>query len=583
MSEQANKKQILRDRALQIQAGVLAGGTGVLADLILQQGWQGLLIAGAATGALAYYAPEYAPGIKERIAICKERIEEMRIALPYALRMRTPIDISDEAIEEHARSMGLDIEDEQITEAIVEDGISLQYDVVSNTEQRSNAIFPDYRPDETLRIGQAIDKEALAKLISAHQKREKAPVVIGSRFEPHINSFFGKGVILAAAQGSGKSMLNGLIIEQAGSCDVPVIIFDHKGEYAPIVELSYLNGLIAGGEQAQRKATKIGASYFHLTIENAQHFVAKVFAEHCQAVIMLPSYGDSWVARAEIVAAVGQALMGYAAQRRAEEKVVLPCLVFLDEAQLYIPQNAELLPPEARENRRVLNALSNAFFALVSNGRSNGYTMCFATQSLTYIAKWAIKSSQIKVLMRHVEYNDLNMCEEIIGSRGVATREDMETMPPGVGVVFGFTPKPMIVQFDRRESRDESETPGIERLRAHVEREVHTDELELTTVTVSSQNGPSEHENEARKTYGYGRNGGHETASEEAVRGQNEAVTTVTMPDGWTEKKAALVPGLYRVFGDLDDCLKGLEFSTSQKNRDFAREILKQQGLWKEK
>jgi hypothetical protein len=38
-------------------------------------------------------------------------------------------------------------------------------------------------------------------------------------------------------------------------------------------------------------------------------------------------------------------------------------------------------------------------------------------------------------------------------------------MPPGTGVVFGFTPKPIVVKFDRRQSRDVSETPGIERLR----------------------------------------------------------------------------------------------------------------------
>jgi hypothetical protein len=123
-----------------------------------------------------------------------------------------------------------------------------------------------------------------------------------------------------------------------------------------------------------------------------------------------------------------------------------------------------LLPPEARENKDVLDSLSNAYFALVSNGRSNGYTMCFATQSLTYIAKWAIKSSQIRVIMRHVEVNDLDMCERMI-AESVASREQIESMPAGMGVVFGFTPKPMVVQFDRRASRDDSETPGIERLR----------------------------------------------------------------------------------------------------------------------
>ncbi len=326
-------------------------------------------------------------------------------------------------------------------------------------------VFPAYRQDETLRLGQAIDREALTKLTEAFQRDPRSRITVtGQRFEPHINALFGKSMILAAVQGSGKSMLNGLVIEQSGECDAPVIVLDHKGEYVPITELTHLSGIIAGGESARKKAEKLGVSYFALTTENAYAFVEKVISEHLQAIVVLPSYGDSWLARATIVAEVGQALMRYSGRMRQEEKKVLPCLVFLDEAQLYLPQNVNLLPPEARRNSEVLENLSNAYFALVSNGRSNGYTMCFATQSLTYIAKWAIKSSQIRVIMRHVEVNDLDACERMV-SDTVATREEIESMPAGVGVVFGFTPKPMVVQFDRRESRDDSETPGIERLR----------------------------------------------------------------------------------------------------------------------
>jgi len=33
----------------------------------------------------------------------------------------------------------------------------------------------------------------------------------------------------------------------------------------------------------------------------------------------------------------------------------------------------------------------------------------------------------------------------------------------------------------------------------------------------------------------------------------------------------------------LDNSLQALGLSTAQRNRDFARSILKQQGLWKEK
>ena len=72
-------------------------------------------------------------------------------------------------------------------------------------------------------------------------------------------------------------------------------------------------------------------------------------------------------------------------------------------------------------------------------------------------------------------------------------------------------------------------------------------------------------------------------ASEDAVSPQNMDDTRVALPPGWTKEKMTLIPGFYRVFNNLDDALKAIEVSTHPRNRDFGREILKQQGLWKEK
>jgi hypothetical protein len=296
-------------------------------------------------------------------------------------------------------------------------------------------VFPPYPENETVCMGKV--------------------AATGQRFDPHFDGFFGKGFIAAAVQGSGKSMLCGNIIEQAGKCGVPAIVLDHKGEYDPITELSMLNGC------------RVGATNefdIMLTPENAYQVVSTMFENRYQMIVHLPSYGDGWIDRARIVAAVGKALMKYASVQRQQGNELLPCLVELDEAQLYIPQNVNLLPPEARRTPEVLEELSNSFFSLVSNGRSNGYTVFFATQSLTYIAKWAIKSSQIRIYMKHAEKNDLDMCEDTIPA-SVATREMIENFPPGTGVVFGLTPKAMVVTFDKKQSRDESETPNMQRLR----------------------------------------------------------------------------------------------------------------------
>ena len=317
----------------------------------------------------------------------------------------------------------------------VEEGIDFEVGTVP-------PLFPVYDEDVTLRLGRV--------------------VATGERFDPHFNALIGKGWVAAANQGFGKSILNGVIIERAGRCGLPVIVLDHKGEYHTVKELSFMNALLVG-DSGTDYALPIGNGSDELALY-ADAFIEHVMQGRYQAIISLPSYGSGWLGKATISAAIGQALMRYAEKQRRLGNKLLPCLVIMDEAQLYLPQDQTLLPPEALENKATLSELKNAYFALVSNGRSAGYTLGFATQSLTYLAKWAIKSSQVRIFGRHAEKNDLDMCESIINPL-VATRKDIETFPPGVGVVFGLTPQPMIVQFDKKQSRDESETPKMEMLR----------------------------------------------------------------------------------------------------------------------
>jgi len=318
-------------------------------------------------------------------------------------------------------------------------------------------VFPLYADRVTLHLGQAIDRRALQVLTSAYSHRSTVQVP-GRRFDPHFNQLIGKGWVAAANQGFGKSILNGVIIEQAGFCGLPVFVLDHKGEYRGVKALRFMNALIAGAE---------GNVDYILTEKNVDDFVQLVMTGRYQAIITLPSYGSGWTGKASIAAATGQALMRYAENQWRHGQTLFPALIIMDEAQLYLPQDQSLLPPEAIKNQNVLADLKNAYFALVSNGRSAGFTVGFATQSLTYLAKWAIKSSQIRIFGRHAEKNDLDACERIIDP-AIATRDEIESFPPGVGVVFGFTTKPMVVQFDRKQAQDLSQTPRIELLHASV-------------------------------------------------------------------------------------------------------------------
>ncbi len=71
----------------------------------------------------------------------------------------------------------------------------------------------------------------------------------------------------------------------------------------------------------------------------------------------------------------------------------------------------------------------------------------------------------------------------------------------------------------------------------------------------------------------------HEAAPEEAVSTQMEPLR----PVGWDEQKEFRFAGAFLAINHVDDSLKAIGFSTSQRNRDYARNLLKQQGLLKGK
>jgi hypothetical protein len=409
----------LRDiTLLHIEVGLVVAFIMGILTLILQWGWTGVYFGGAGAFLAGWKLTSY-------IRLLIEQVKDIQAERSQAKQIAAPKGDKDTRLLTNWRDDGDNV---LVPEEQAEH-------VTSSSETRFLPVFPTYPENETLRLG----KE----------------VATGRRFDPHFDMALGRGFVSAGVQGSGKSMLNGRIVEQAGKCDIPTVVLDHKGEYDPITELPFLNGF------------RVGATNefdFMLTVDNAYQLVSLVMKNHYQAVVNLPSYGDAWVDRAQIVAAVSKALMSYARNQFRQNKKPLPCLVLVDEAQLYIPQHRDLLPSEAQENRKALSDLNSTLYALATNGRSNGYTMLFSAPSLTFIAKAFIKSCEIKVLMKHTEKNDLDMCEEIV-NKSVAARQDMHTFPAGTGVVFGLTEDEMVVKFDKKQSDDRSETPKLARLR----------------------------------------------------------------------------------------------------------------------
>ncbi|GAC1628570.1 MAG: hypothetical protein NVS4B11_26660 [Ktedonobacteraceae bacterium] len=308
-------------------------------------------------------------------------------------------------------------------------------DVAPEQKQSQQPVFPHYSQDERLSLGYLAKVGRLA------------------RFDPHMDMLLGKGLIVAGVQGMGKSNIAALVLESASRCDMPAVMFDLKREYHTIVDVTP-NAIRAGHMSLQGSIP----GYFVLSVENADEFAQLVMTGKHQAIIDLPSYGEDLTAAAKVITVVVKSLMVWSKAQAEDDR--LPCLTMLDEAQVFLPQDQSLSPL----SRETLNSLQSAFWQMCNMGRSLGYTMCFFTQSIANLQKWAIKNCQRKVVGIHVEKNDLDRCVEEV-DEAVATREQIKTMPEGIGVVIGFTPLQHVVKFDKRLSHHVSNTPSVARLR----------------------------------------------------------------------------------------------------------------------
>ncbi len=302
-------------------------------------------------------------------------------------------------------------------------------------KKHEQAVFPQYPQNERLSLGYLTNVGKLA------------------RFDPHMDMLLGKGLIVAGVQGMGKSNIAALVQESASHCDMPTVMFDLKREFHTIVDVAP-NAIRAGHESLQGSIP----GYFVLSAENADEFAHMVMTGKHQAIIDLQSYGRNLTDAANIITAVLNSFLAWA--KAQGEDNCIPCLMMLDEAQMFLPQNPQLSILSAN----TINTLQAAFFEMCNMGRTLGYTMCFFTQSIANMQKWAIRNCQRKIVGIHVEKNDLDRCEEEV-DEDVATREKIKTLPEGVGVVIGFTPTQQLVKFDKRISRHVSNTPSIARLR----------------------------------------------------------------------------------------------------------------------
>lgn len=379
---------------------------------------------------------------------------------------------------------------------------------------------------------------------------------LGITFRPHPDYIFSNRIAILGMPGVGKSNAVAVFAEELGQFDAPFVIFDQKPEYAKLCSKKYLNN-------------PWFANASNLSPEDAYEFGQRIMDERLQVVLDLASYNnDDYAAIIMINLLVG--VREWEAARTNEFRI--PFMAFLEEADYWLPQSEQFAHVNKKkddEGKSLFNQLQAVFFHLVNRGRSWGMGIIASTQRPANIDNRLIAPCEWKLLLKANQPNDLKVyrafgCDPDVAP--VLCKGEAFVIGPDIRQVF---------QMRLRNSPDDAATPGLENLQRK----------QPTKAEVLDRNVPTplaqfEHKNEQDRPERSARNNDLPPASQDDGStdlddGTNERV----LPDGWTEKKAEMLIGFYRVFNSIDKALMALDLAQSQRNRECARNLLKEQGL----
>jgi Mn-dependent DtxR family transcriptional regulator len=265
-------------------------------------------------------------------------------------------------------------------------------------------------------------------------------------FRPDVNLVLREGIFACGCKGSGKTGVLAKIIEQimriAEQVDparrgIPGVVFDKEGDLLSLLEV-LPNGCLA----------------------DQQHWysAAEIIEYRLQVVVNL----QAWLKdeeRAAVIVSLVNDLIRYTSNQEQSKR--LPCPVFLDEAQYWLPQ--ESVSYLTRETQR---QLIDTFNILLSTGRKRGLTPFIFTQRIAQIDKSTI-SLGIQIFMRQVIDNDSKRCMDYIRSDVIEDKKRLATLSEGQGVVCLPGGVQLLIQFEERESTHLSHAPTVERVLTH--------------------------------------------------------------------------------------------------------------------
>src|SRR6266566_1410727 len=248
--------------------------------------------------------------------------------------------------------------------------------------------------------------------------------------QPDVDLLTTEGLIAFGVKGSGKSNLLALLVEQLRRFLLPQIILDSEREHQGVVNL-LPHGVIAS-------ASRCPSGY-------------DIIHKGLQVILDLQSWDTDEAAALAMCQLIGELFTTTTAQAPQER---VPCVIHLDEVGYWLPQEAvSYLSKETRK------ALADAFHKLASRGRKQGLTPFLYTQSISEVAKSAIRQAGVKVLMRQTLDVDLNRYCQYIQGATARTKKAIQAYPSGKAIVILPDGSQQRLQFHERESEHKGHTP----------------------------------------------------------------------------------------------------------------------------
>jgi len=263
----------------------------------------------------------------------------------------------------------------------------------------------------------------------------------------------GKAVFICGIRRQGKTTLGALLAEQLGRHYLPLFIPCLEGDYLSLAEV-LPRAVIAGHSRSgkQYRASEFAALD---SVQAAHQLGYDIFERGYQVVLDLSSYAtlDQGVA---IQINIIRGLF-YWANTHADKRV--PCHVFLDEAQRYLPQT---LSDSVILDRALLAELLRCYMDIIAIGGKRGLAPVILTQRFAQVNNKIMAQSEVFFLLRQTHDTDLKRCMEYVREE-IATKEHIAQFRPGQGVYIASDGSQLVTQFHERESSGKrSSTPQAE-------------------------------------------------------------------------------------------------------------------------